>query len=63
MSSLADTGAGLNMGNLKYHQSVAESHPNLVLKFSHLKDLKDEDPFNIKVDYKEINKVNMEKED
>ena len=47
MYSLNDTGAGLNLVNLDYHQSVAERHPNLVLKFSHLKDLEDVDPFNI----------------
>ena len=47
MSGLADTGAGLNLGNFEYHQSVAELHPNLVLKFSYLKDIDDVDSFNI----------------
>ena len=47
MSGLADTGAWLNLENLKYHQSVAELHPNLVLKFSYLKDIDDVDSFNI----------------
>ena len=47
MSGLADTGAGLDLWNLEYHQSVTESHPNLVLKFVYLKDLEDVDPFNI----------------
>ena len=47
MYGLADTGASLNLGNLEYHQSVAERHPNLVLKFTYLKDLDDVDPFNI----------------
>ena len=37
----------MNLGNLEYHQSVAERHPNLVLKFSYLKDLEDVDLFNI----------------
>ena len=47
MSGLANTGAGLNLGNLEYHQSVAEHHPNLVLIFAYLTDLDDADPFNI----------------
>ena len=47
MFVLADTGAGLNLGNIYYHQSVAERHPNLMLKSTYFKDLKDEDPFNI----------------
>ena len=47
MYGLADMGVGLNLGNLEYHQSVAERHPNLVLKFAYLKDLEDVDPFNI----------------
>ena len=29
------------------HQSVAESHPKLVLKFEYLKDMEGVDPFNI----------------
>ena len=37
----------MNEGNIEYHQSVAEIHPNLVLKFAYLKDLEDVDPFNI----------------
>ena len=44
---LADTGARINLVNLYYHHSVAEQHPNLVLKFSYLKDLDEVDPFNI----------------
>ena len=47
MSGLVDTGAGLNLGNLEYHQSVADQHSNLVLKFSYLKDLDGVDSFNI----------------
>ena len=47
MSGLADTGSGLNLLNLEYHQSVAKRHPNLVLKFAYLKDMDDVDPFNI----------------
>ena len=39
MSGLADTGAGLKLGNLEYHQSAAERHPNLLLKFAYSKDL------------------------
>ena len=47
MSSSDDTGAGLNLGNLEYHQLVAECHPSLVFKFAYLKVLEDVDPFNI----------------
>ena len=49
MSGLADTGSGLNLENHGYNQSVAERHPNLVLKFAHLKDPEDVDLFNISV--------------
>ena len=44
---LDDTGAGLNLGNLEYHQSVAKCYPNLMSKFAYLKDLDDVDPLNI----------------
>ena len=37
----------MDLGNLDYHQSVAERHPRLVLKFEYLKDLGDVDTFNI----------------
>ena len=47
MSGLADTGAGLNLVNIEYHQSVTERHPNFVLKFAYLKDLDEVDPFSI----------------
>ena len=47
MSVLDDTGVRLDLGHLEYHQSVAERHTNLVLKFAYLKDLDDVDPFNI----------------
>ena len=47
MYGLDNTGAGYNLVNLEYHQSVAERHPNLVLKFVYLKDMEDVDPFNI----------------
>ena len=39
MSGLDNTVSGLNLVNLEYHQSVAERHPNSVLKFEYLKDL------------------------
>ena len=48
MYGLADTGSRSNLGNIEYHQSVAERHPNLVLKCLYLKDLDDVDPFNIR---------------
>ena len=51
MSGLVDTVAGLNLINIDYHWSVAERHPNLVLKFAHLKYLEDVDSFNIKEVY------------
>ena len=47
MSGLADIVAGSNLGNLEYHQSVAESYPSLVLKVSYKKYLDDVDTFNI----------------
>ena len=47
MSGLSDTGTGLNLVNLEYHQSFAERHPNLVLRFDYTKDLYDVDPLNI----------------
>ena len=47
MSGLEDTGAELNLVNLEYHQSVAERHPNLVLKCLSLKDLYDVNQYNI----------------
>ena len=37
----------MNFGNIDYHQSVAERHPNLVFKSAHLKDLQYVDTFNI----------------
>ena len=46
MSGLDNIGAGLNLENNEYHQSVAERQPNLVLNFAYLKDLEDVDPFN-----------------
>ena len=47
MYGLANTGSGLDLVIIEYHQSVAERHPNFVVKFSYLKDLEDMDPFNI----------------
>ena len=47
MSGLDNKGAGSNLRNLEYHQSVADCHPNLVLKFEYLKYLDDMDPLNI----------------
>ena len=46
MFGLADTRSWLNLGNLEYHQSVAECHPNLVIKFTYLEDLDAVYPFN-----------------
>ena len=47
MSDLAYIGAGLNLVNLKYHKSVSERYPNLVLQFVYLKDMVGVDPFSI----------------
>ena len=47
MSGLVDTGSRLNLENIEYHQSLAERHHNLVLKFLDLKDMEDVDTFNI----------------
>ena len=47
MFGLPNTGAGLDLVNLDFRQSVEECHPNLVLKFSYLNDMDDVDLFNI----------------
>ena len=47
MCLLADTVSGINLVNTDYYKSVAECHPNLVLKFAYLNNLDDVDPFNI----------------
>ena len=47
MFGLVDTESGLNFGNMFYHQSVAEIHPNLVLKFPYLKGIDNAHPLNI----------------
>ena len=47
MFGLSDTGTGLNLSNLDYHQSIVEHHLNLVLKFAYLKDLDDVELLNI----------------
>ena len=47
MFGLADTGDGLNLENMDYHQSVAERQPNLVLKLAYLKDMDNLDPLDI----------------
>ena len=39
MFVLADTRDGLNLRNIDYHKTVAEHHPNFVLKFYQLIDL------------------------
>ena len=52
MYELADIGSRLNLVHLKYHQSVAEHHPNLVLKFVYMKDLENVGPFNIRGVYR-----------
>ena len=51
MSGLDDTGAGLNLVNIEYHQSVVDLHPDLVLKLDYLKDLDCLDTFNISIVY------------
>ena len=47
MFGFANTGADMNLWNMDFQQSVAESHPKLVAKFAYLKYLDDIDPFNI----------------
>ena len=44
---LLDTGAGLNIGRLSYHQSITECHPELVVQFAFLKDVPGLDPLQI----------------
>ena len=56
MFGLDNIGSVFNLGNMYYHQLVADLHPNLVSKFAYLKDLDDVYPFN-------INKVDKGKED
>ena len=47
ISGLVNTGDGLSLVNLDYHQSVSEHHLNLVSKLAYFKDLDDVDSFNI----------------
>ena len=47
MFGLENTRSGLNLGNMDYQQSVADLHPNLVLKFAYFKNLDNVDPFKI----------------
>ena len=44
---LIDTGTGLNIGRLSYHQSIAKHHPELVVQFAFLKDAPGLDPLQI----------------
>ena len=44
---LVDTGAGLNISRLSYHQSIAEHHPKLVVQFVFFKDVPGLDPLQI----------------
>ena len=45
MFGLLNTGPILNLGNLYDPQSLAERHPNLVLKCAYLNNLDDVNPF------------------
>ena len=45
--ALVDTGAGLNVGRLSYHQSIYENHPHLVHEFAFLKDCEGVEPFGL----------------
>ena len=47
MYGLADKGAGSNLINIEYQQSVAERQSTLVLKFAYVKDLNHMYPFNV----------------
>ena len=49
MFGWADTGDGFNLINMDFHQSFAEIQPNLVFKFSYLKETEDLYSFNIGV--------------
>ena len=44
---LVDTGTGLNIGRLSYHQSITKHHPKLVVQFAFLKDVPGLDPLQI----------------
>ena len=48
MFGLDDTRSRLNFVNLDYNQSVAERHPNFLLKYTYLEDLDNADTFNIR---------------
>ena len=45
--ALMDTGAGLNLGRLSYHKSIAEQRPEIVHQFAYLKDLDNLRPFGL----------------
>ena len=45
--ALVDTGAGLNVGRLSYHQSIYERFPHLVHEFAFLKDCDGVEPFGL----------------
>ena len=47
LRALVDTGAGLNVGRLDYHMSIAKQHPELILQCGYLKDFEGVQPFGL----------------
>jgi len=45
--ALLDTGTGLNVGRLEYHESIFKRHPDLMAQFSYLKDFEGVAPFGL----------------
>lgn len=44
---MVDTCAGLNLGQLSYHESIYKSHPEIVSQFAYIKDLENVDHFGV----------------
>jgi hypothetical protein len=47
LDTMADSCAGLNLGRLSYHESIRETHPELVHQFAYIKDLEHVNEFAI----------------
>ena len=39
LEAMVDTGAGLNLGRLYYHENIFKTHPDIVHKFQWIKDM------------------------
>ena len=47
LEAMIDTGAGLNLGRLHYHENISKQHPDIVHKFQWIKDMQALEEFNI----------------